>query len=273
MSPNCQVKYRVPGTGRNWRRIVMKYESRELGFLCRVALFFSLVPAAQAADGSESAVENANSVSQLMENVPDDFPRFTFVNRPEQAELLSHYLWHHFHHRLGNGMTLFNKEYVLTSDVWLGNARPRGSKESIQSVHRRNLLDVQIGSEGYVSSHQHFSQAHDLGWPFPSWAQADSNPDLVKGKAVGWHFQPLDKVRGWVGAHYLRRWKKEEYVGQTAASLWELENVRSLGVEENRWRLEATGPSPTITTPQGYTFDAFNAPIPLKLAFCEFSFC
>ena len=195
-----------------------------------------------------------------MENVPRGFPQFDFGSHEEQAQLLSHYLWYHFHYRGGHGLRLFNKEYLLISDIWLGNAHPRGSTASIQNLHRRLLLDVHIDSEGYVSSHQHFSHAHDLGWPFPSWAQADSNPDRVKGKTVGWHFQPLDAVRGWVGADYLRRWNKEEYVGQMAASLWETDNAKSEGIVENRWRLKATGPSPTIITPEGYDFDAFNAP-------------
>jgi hypothetical protein len=42
--------------------------------------------------------------------------------------------------------------------------------------------------------------------------------------------------------------------------LWELQNLRSLGIQDNRWHLEATGPSPKMVTPQGYTVDAFNAP-------------
>ena len=202
----------------------------------------------------------SSPVAQLLRHVPDDFPCFDFAGHTEPAQLLTHYLWYHFHHRLGNSPTLFNKEYVLTSDIWLGNAFPRGSKESIQDVHRRNLLAVQLDDEGYVSSHQHFSQAHDLGWPFPSWAQAGNKPDLVRGITVGWHFQPLDKVPGWVGSEYLRKWNLQEYAGEAAAARWGLYRVKSLGIHNLRWHLEATGASPAITTPEGYSFDAFNAP-------------
>lgn len=240
--------------------LIMKNGNSTLVLFCCVTLFSMMVPRTQAQDENESPIRNANVVSRLIENVPDDFPRFAFANHLEQAQLLSHYLWYHFQHRLGNSLTLFNKEYLLISDMWLGNACPRGSKESIQNVHRRMLLDMYIDSEGYVSSHQHFSHAHDLGWPFPSWAQADNDPDRVKGKTVGWFFQPMDKVRGWVGAHYLRKWKRHEYVGETAVSLWELYNLKSLGIRKNRWHLESTGYSPAISTPKGYTFDAFNAP-------------
>ncbi len=220
----------------------------------------TLVFAARAADGDATDGTSERGVGRLLQDVPHDFPRFGFAGHSEQAQLLSHYLWYHLYHRGGPSLTLFNKEYLLTADIWLGNASPRGATARIQDVHRGLLLGVRIDGEGYVSSHQHFSHAHDLGWPFPTWAQVDSDPDKVKGKAVGWHFQPLDQVPGWVGGLYLRRWKKAEYAGQTAASLWELANVKSLGIQENRWRLQATGPSPTLLSPRGYTLDAVNAP-------------
>lgn len=214
------------------------------------------VVAADDGSGSDTGVGIAE---KLMASVPDDFPRFHFSGYDEQAKLLSHYLWYHFHNRGGNGLTLFNKEYLLTADIWLGNARPRGSDRRIQDVHRDLLLGMQMDSEGYVMTHQHFSHAHDYGWPFPMWTQSDNNPQKVKGKTAGWHFQPLDKVPGWVG-DALRHWNATEYCGEKAASLWELHNIKSLGLANNRWNLEATGLSPAITTPAGYEINAFDAP-------------
>lgn len=210
-------------------------------------------------EASQSAKTDASIVSELVGKVPADFPHFEFGGHAEQADLLTHYLWYHFHHRLGNGLTLFNKEYLLTSDIWLGNARPRGSDNTIQEVHRSLLLGMQMDDEGYVLTHQHFSHAHDDGWPFPLWTQSDNHPDRVKGKTFGWHFQPLDKVPGWAGDH-LRHWKREEYAGEKAIALWEVQNLRSLGIENNRWQLQATGASPTLTTPPGYPIEAFESP-------------
>jgi hypothetical protein len=234
---------------------------------CRTALFvgyvtFSLLAIHQAeAAGAEPAPSDDSSIAtRLLKDVPAGFPHFSFAAHDEDARLLTHYLWYHFHHRLGNGSTVFNKEYLLLADAWLGNASPRGSHETIQDVHRRLLLGIEIDAEGYVSSHQHFSHAHDRGWPFPLWAQAGNNPDLVRGVAAGWHFQPMDKVRGWVGRDYLRKWGRNEHIGKTAASLWECDNVKSLGIRANRWHLEATAADPSITTPAGVSFDAFNAP-------------
>lgn len=237
----------------------MKNANYILSFSYGIILLSLAVLLAQAAYESKPSTAETNVVSRLNKNVPDDFPRFTFVSHPEQAQLLSHFLWYHFHHRLGNSMVLFNKEYLLTADIWLGNACPRGSKEKIQDVHRRALLGTYMDDEGYVSSHQHFSHAHDLGWPFPSWGQSHKDMARVKGKTAGWHFQPLKNVRGWIGGH-LRTWNAKEYTGETAASLWELHNVKSLGIESNSWHLESTGPSPAITTPKGYSINAFDSP-------------
>ena len=195
----------------------------------------------------------------LMEGVPPGFPRFTFTGHGEQSKLLSHYLWYHFHHRGGNGLTLFNKEYLLTSDIWMGNATPRGKGRTIQQIDRELLLGMQMDDEGYVHTHQHFSHAHDEGWPFPMWTQSDNHPDRVKGKTAGWHFQPLEKVPGWVG-DALRRWRAVEYCGEEAAGRWELHGLKSLGIENNRWRLEVTGASPMMVTPEGYAINAFDAP-------------
>lgn len=212
------------------------------------------------AGGNAGAAESAgDAIGDLRKSVPADFPRFEFAGHAEQADLLTHYLWYHFHHRLGNGLTLFNQEYLLTSDIWLGNACPRGSDKTIQEVHRSMLLGMQMDDEGYVLTHQHFSHAHDHGWPFPLWTQSDNHPDRLKGKTFGWHFQPLDKVPGWVGDG-LRSWGGGEYCGEKAVALWERENVRSLGIRDDRWQLEAEGPSPSVVTPRGYAIDAFNAP-------------
>ena len=197
----------------------------------------------------------------LAAKVPADFTQFSLAGHDAQARLLTHYLWHHFHHRLGNGTTLFNKEYLLTADIWLANARPRGVTQTIQDVHRRHLLAVQLDSEGYVLTHQHFSHAHDHGWPFPLWPQSDAGPAHVRGKTAGWHFQATaEAVPGWVGQHFLRHWKQDMYVGQTAADSWQLVNARSHGIVDNRWRIEATGRSPTLITPEGVHIEAFQAP-------------
>jgi len=159
---------------------------------CLGIIIFVHISYSQAEDSSPKKLDVA---ARLMQNVPADFPRFEFADHDEQAQLLNHYLWYHFHNRLGNGLTLFNKEYLLTSDIWLGNAYPRGSKQRIQDVHHDLLLKIQLDGEGYVMTHQHFSHAHDHGWPFPSCPSERQNRRLAlstteKRARLDWRTSP-----------------------------------------------------------------------------------
>ncbi len=190
----------------------------------------------------------------LTTDVPADFPRFFFPQHDTEAELLSRYLWSHFSNRGGYGKVVFNKEYLTTSDMWMGGGIHPGWPESIQQIHRDELLSIQQDREGYIWTHQHFSHAHEQGWPFPMWTQAPSGPD---GYTAGWHFQ--DDGPGWVWDR-LRREPNSPFCRAKAMEGWELTNVRSLGIQDKKWQLEATGPSPAIITPRSVTIDAFNAP-------------
>ena len=190
---------------------------------------------------------------------PEGFTSFSFKGNEDAARVMNDYLWYHFHHRLGNPDVLFNKEYCLTSDMWLNNATPRGEERTIQEVHRANLLGIEMDNEGAVFTHQHFSHAHDHGWPFPLWTQADYGPDRLLGKAAGWHFQHKEDLHGWGGDH-VRAWGREKYFGETAANSWEVENARSEGIVDKRWRVVATAASPTVYSPEGMTIEAQHAP-------------
>ena len=193
--------------------------------------------------------------TDLMDNVPADFPRFFFAGHTQDAQWLSRYLWYHFSHRGGAGKCLFNQEYVTTSDMWMGGAIHPRMPRPIQDIHREMLRAIHVDEEGYVSTHQHFSHAHERGWPFPMWTQAPPGPE---GPTAGWHFQ--EDGPGWVWEHYLRRYPDTPHARAKAIDGWTLENVKSLGIVEKKWSLEATGPSPAITTPTYVTIDAYNAP-------------
>ena len=207
--------------------------------------------------GSAAVAAVLPEAQDLVPNVPKEFPRFHFAGHDQEARLLGRYLWHHFSTRLGNNHVLFNKEYLTTADLWMAGAVDRQRNKPIQQVHREDILRMRMDDEGYVHTHQHFSHAHEHGWPFPIWTQAGRGPDEVRGITAGWHFQ--DDGPGWVWG-YLRGWKRSEYYGEGATNGWLLHNVRSLGIADGKWQLEATGPSPTITTPAGIEIDAFNAP-------------
>lgn len=189
---------------------------------------------------------------------PEGFSAFEFPGHDADAELLTRYLWYHFHHRLGNDITLFNKEYLAIADLWLNNAIDRRRNLSIQDIFREFMLTAFMDDEGYVSSHQHISHAHDLGWPFPIWVQAHSGPDEVMGRAIGWHFQ-ADFTHHWVG-NYLRAWNRPDFSGETAVQSFTLENLESLGIVDDCWHLRAIAPSPRLTTPEGMRIRAHDAP-------------
>ena len=200
--------------------------------------------------------QNAGNDEQ---SAPAVFPHFVFDEHEEQAKIISNYLQYHFTNRLFNGNTVFNANYLTTSDMWLGGATDPRRGKSIQEVHREDLLSMQIDSEGYVHTHQHYSHAHDHGWPFPLWTQAAATCDGVKGKTVGWHFRKNGDPR-WPLWAFLNNWNHPEYFGESATAGWGLENCRSLGIVDNKWRIEATGTSPAIITPAGMEIEAFQAP-------------
>jgi hypothetical protein len=191
---------------------------------------------------------------------PANFPRFSFAGHEAEADLLSRYLWYHFSTRLHLQKALFYQEYLSAADMWMGGAFFTRSGKPIQEVFRNNLLAIEIDNEGYVHTHQHFSHAHDHGWPFPLWPQAGFSLEAVKGVTCGWHFQKSGpEKRQWVW-HWLKAWGAPGYHGESATRGWDLANCKSLGIVDGRWGIQSTGPSPAITTPEGMEIDAFNAP-------------
>lgn len=193
-------------------------------------------------------------VAQETPPAPENFVRFEIEGHDAAAKTLSDFTWYHFYNRGGNGLTLFNKEYLLLSDMWLGGAVPRGETRTIQEVHREALLSIELDDEGYVNTHQHFSHAHDLGWPFPIWTQSGKIP----GNTAGWHFQTEEGLRGWT-AGFLKS-GGADFFGEKAVAAWQVNDLESQGIVENRWHLKRMGSNPALTSPEGTPIDAFQSP-------------
>lgn len=190
---------------------------------------------------------------------PPAFPHFEFAGHQASAEILSQFLWYHFHNRLHMRRTLFYHECLGLADLWMGGAEWQDSGRSIQEVHRRNLLGMRIDDDGYVHTHQHYSHAHEHGWPFPLWPQSGIVPDGFHGLTAGWHFQRERGPGGWIW-DYLEIWKLDDYYGDRAVATWETENCVSEGIIDGKWRIRATAASPMLTSPAGVQIDAANAP-------------
>lgn len=231
--------------------------------MARIAVAFLLLSTTFAFTSSNLSADAETVLPKMHDisaGVPDDFPRFYFSTNQRYSQLMSNYLWYHFSKRGGNNKTVFNKEYLTISDMWLAGAADNARGKSIQEVHREDIGGIRIDEIGYVNSHQHFSHAHDRGWPFPLWTQAANSPDKLIGLTAGWHFQESGPDWMWLWGMFLKHWKLPQYYGETCTKGWELDNVVSHGISDNKWQLESTGMSPKITTPEGMTIDAFNSP-------------
>lgn len=187
---------------------------------------------------------------------PNGFTKFSIPSAPKQAEILNSYLWYHFSHRLGNGKTLFSKEYTIPADLWLNEAIDAKRAADIQKVHADDLLDVQIHHTGYVHVHQHQSHALDIGWPFPLWGQADVTPEKVLGKTAGWHFQ--EDAKDWDSAFLCPG--IEGFHGRKATESWVMSDLQPNSYDGKLWSLSSTGGDPALTSPEGVPIEAFCAP-------------
>lgn len=198
------------------------------------------------------------SIVDLPTMGPDDFPRFHFPDAPEQQRRLDHYLAYFFLNRpRDTGKVLFNKEYLTIADLWLGGAWNEIRTARVQDFYRTNLLGIGIDADGYVHTHQHFSHAHERGWPFPMWTQAGAGFAGCNGWTAGWHF--ADDGEGWVWG-YLKGWGDTRYYTAAARNGWTLERCTDGGVVNGRWVVHSNGFAPALTTPDWMVIDADNAP-------------
>jgi len=193
-----------------------------------------------------------------LDSIPDNFTRFDFHGHDEQTKLMNHYLWYHYKTRLHATHAIYPLEYLTMGDMWLGNAvHPVWPNENtIQNIHRQVLLSIKMSPDGYINTHQHYSHSHEQAWPFPLWIQGYSKDD--NGGAVGWHFNHGGV--GWMWDMFFSQDPNSRFARDKALQGWKLENIESLGIVDNKWKLKATDQSPAISIPEDIIIDAFNAP-------------
>jgi hypothetical protein len=112
---------------------------------------------------------------------------------------------------------------------------------------------------GYVAAQQHGASSHDLGWPFPHWSQVPGK-DGFRGVTAGWHF--YDEKLGWEICYTPTRNFAPEHFGKAATKTWELKNLKSEGLveEKHAWKLSTNFGVPSMTSPEGVSLDPFNCP-------------
>ncbi len=169
----------------------------------------------------------------FLRNIPADFPRFEIKGHPEEGRLLRDLFYRHFL-PVGPAATLWD-EWLTQSSLWV----PARKKPDLWVRWKKTLLSRFIDSEGYVATHQHASIAHQDGWPFPFWKQAQGT--------WGWHFSLKGVPKGWHGTEV------------RSEKPWKVQGAESRGVRNDVWELVLKEPVVRITSPP-MRLEAFVSP-------------
>ncbi len=191
--------------------------------------------------------------------IPDDFVRIEVPGFEAEMELWRELYWKYYGPApLGGVSTIWDALMpvpVLTPAVQQG-----GRLERSRAAWKKTLeTDRTLDAAGYVSQDQHYSLAHPLGWPFPSWVVMPDGTHII-GKTTGWHF--FNRGRGAIYDWLFPAFEAQKRIGEGAVEGWQLEGLESLGGEtDGRWKLKVTGPRPTLTAPgHGMPIEAFCSP-------------
>lgn len=150
-----------------------------------------------------------------MQGMPEDFPRFIVPGHEQAMASLRSLYWLHYkdYRTRSRPMPTAWDEWMTGSTLWPAV----GSNDEIIATRRhwaQGLGGRVIDPEGYVSSHQHASIAHQQGWPFPFWQQGGPG-------TWGWHFLLRGVPHNWDGSPA----KTQEG--------WSLEGARDLGISDH----------------------------------------
>ncbi len=160
-------------------------------------------------------------------NIPDDFPRFIVPGYEKEMNLMREMHWLHYP-GVGPVATLWD-EWLSAPALWPAVT----TKNSLENYIERwgNVLSNRIiDAEGYVATHQHASVTHQLGWPFPFWAQGK--------ETAGWHFSFKNTVPEPFRPHAL-----------STLEGWRLNGAEDEGISEEGWNIRVTELDATVQTP------------------------
>jgi len=170
--------------------------------------------------------------------IPESFPKFLVPGHEAEMDSLRQLMWQHYQPPAGPLATLWD-EWMTGPTLWPALENDN-TLETIRDKWRTALSARIMDPEGYVATHQHASIAHQLGWPFPFWAQGGD-------KAWGWHFSLQGVMPGWHGTQ------------EKTQEGWTIENARDDGIHEAAWNLTLNEPGARVTTPPLH-FEVFQAP-------------
>jgi len=171
-------------------------------------------------------------------NIPGDFPSFRVPGHEAEMQSVRELFWLH-NDKNGPMATLWD-QWMAAPSLWPA-LESTGFVENRRKAWYDTLSNRIVDKDGYVSTHQHPSIAHPLGWPFPFWNQA------VGG--MGWHFSFKNTIDA--------NWRPHDL---NTTDGWQLSGARDDGIDENGWNLTLTEPDAVITAPAHPVDAPLNAP-------------
>lgn len=169
--------------------------------------------------------------------IPEDFPRFSVPGHENEMRTLRDMFW--LHYPSAEPLPTMWDEWLPNPALWPAVSTD-GYSERMRREWREALSGRFIDPEGYVSSHQHASIAHQHGWPLPFWNQG------VGG--WGWHFSFKDTVP--------MPWRPDTLSTQEG---WQIQGAEDQGIDEYGWNLDLTETRAAVVTPER-EIDTFQAP-------------
>lgn len=184
-------------------------------------------------------------------------PRFAFEGYEAEAATLNRFIEQQAAATLPAG-PLFDLEYRTLGDLWMDGLWDPGDGvrpgQPVQVALAQTLSRLTQDPDGYVQSGQHFSHAHDGGWPFPMWPQVEGG---WSGRTAGWHFE--ESGPGWLWEFDFVQ-PGDPHTGVEATQAWKTEGLVSRGLREGRWQLATSGSTARLTAPPNTRFEARLAP-------------
>jgi hypothetical protein len=177
-----------------------------------------------------------HSIAQNTATIPGDFPSFIVPGHEKEMETMRQLYWHHYP-GAGPKATLWD-EWLTSPSLWPA-VETNNMSESFREQWRATLTGRIMDKDGYVATHQHQSIAHQLGWPFPFWAQGTGG--------WGWHFALPGMDRAWTGTDP----KTQEG--------WSIENGADNGIANDAWNVSASAPH-LLLAPPPMKIDTLQSP-------------
>ncbi|MFZ4777588.1 MAG: glycosyl hydrolase family 65 protein [Terrimicrobiaceae bacterium] len=188
-----------------------------------------------------------------LEPAPEEFISYAIPGKATELAHLRNLYWNIYKAPISHLSSLW---FPWMTGIEMAPAGKLSADKRIEWA--KNLDKIKIFSDGYVSVGQHYSHAHDGGWPFPLWPQI-FEPAQFRGYTAGWHFQ--DQTEGFIRVHYMEPIiAPAGHSGDAAIEHWMPTDMESEGRPIGSWRLRVNGGAPSLTLRDGHVIQADLAP-------------